>query len=192
MSDDARHLGVARHLELALRLAGSAEGLTEAEMGVVVRTVQRMRAALETVFPMEVVPDGARRRYRIVGGPSPDMAAPLAEELAELALARSARDAAGEAVRSGRLAALELRILAAIRAAARARIERDPVDALRPPPCPAQPDRPWRPDLGFQRRPRPPARRGRDPGLPGADHGGHHMTHAREDCGRPFYPVVRG
>ncbi|WP_051521171.1 helix-turn-helix transcriptional regulator [Rubellimicrobium mesophilum] len=134
MSDDARHLGVARHLELALRLAGCAEGLTvaemAAEMGVVVRTVQRMRAALETVFPMDVLFDGSRRRYRIVGGLSPNMVAPLAEELAELALAKTALESAGEAVRSERLAALELKILAAIRAAARARIEPD-LEALK-------------------------------------------------------------
>ena len=55
--DDARKLGLVCHLQLVLRLGATSEGLTideiAAEMEVSRRTAQRMRAALDLVFPME-------------------------------------------------------------------------------------------------------------------------------------------
>ena len=65
-----RHEKASVLLELARRLASSAEGLTLDEMAEAARvgrrTAERMRDALIALFPqMEEVPDGAAKRFRI-------------------------------------------------------------------------------------------------------------------------------
>src|SRR5580704_8388408 len=65
-----RHEKAALLLDLARRLAASAEGLTLDEMaqasGVGRRTAERMRDAIWDLFPqMEELPDGAAKRFRI-------------------------------------------------------------------------------------------------------------------------------
>ena len=68
-----RHEKAQGLLHLARVLAGSAEGLTLDEMadvaGVGRRTVERMRDALEQLFPqMEVIEEPPSKRYRMTSG----------------------------------------------------------------------------------------------------------------------------
>ena len=68
-----RHDKARALVELARRLAGSAEGLTLDEMaaaaGVDRRTAERMRDRLWDLFPqMEAVPDPPTKRFRIPAG----------------------------------------------------------------------------------------------------------------------------
>src|SRR5260221_13976893 len=76
-------------LRLARMLASSAEGMTLEEIcreiGKGRRTVERMRDALQELFPqLEVVPDGATKRFRISGGLGNFFSSPSKEELLEL------------------------------------------------------------------------------------------------------------
>ncbi len=76
-------------LKLARTLASSAEGLTLEEIcreiGKERRTVERMRDALQELFPqLEVIADGATKRFRISGGLGNFFSSPTKEELLEL------------------------------------------------------------------------------------------------------------
>jgi predicted DNA-binding transcriptional regulator YafY len=117
-------------LDLARRLAGSAEGLTLDEMaeaaGVDRRTVERMRDRLWDLFPqMEVVPDPPTKRFRIPSGLDGFMQAPLADELAALAAAASELEAQGSTVRAAALRSLEAKVLAALKAPTRRKMAPD-------------------------------------------------------------------
>lgn len=129
MTDDVRSLGLIRHLQLALRLGATAEGLTideiAAEMEVSRRTAQRMRAALDLVFPMETLRDGQTLRYRLQGHLPSAMLAPTTEELADLDLAIAAFRKRGEPDRADRLDTLRHRMLAALREKDRRRLAPD-------------------------------------------------------------------
>jgi len=119
MTDDARSLGLLRHLQLALRLGATAEGLTideiAAQMEVSRRTAQRMRAALDLVFAMETLRNGQTLRYRLQDHLPPAVLAPKAEELADLDLVVVAFRKRGETDPAGRLDTLRHRMLAALR-----------------------------------------------------------------------------
>ena len=88
-------------IDLARRMAASAEGLTldemAREMGVGRRTAERMRDAVLSLFPLaEEVSDPPTKRWRIRGGLSAFEQAPATDELIELAKAAQALRAAGE------------------------------------------------------------------------------------------------
>ena len=125
-----RHEKAALLLDLARRLAASAEGLTLDEMaeasGVGRRTAERMRDAIWDLFPqMEELPDGAAKRFRIAGGLNGLFQTPTTEELLELSKAASALQASGAGPRARTLEGLERKIRAAMRSAALARIVPD-------------------------------------------------------------------
>jgi predicted DNA-binding transcriptional regulator YafY len=125
-----RHEKAGALLELARRLAASAEGLTLDEMaeaaGVGRRTAERMRDALCSLFPqLEEVADGASKRFRIPAGLDGFLQAPTTEELGELGLAASALRAAGAEPRARRLDSLERKLRAATRSAALRRMAPD-------------------------------------------------------------------
>ncbi len=125
-----RHEKAGGLLELARRLAASAEGLTLDEMareaGVGRRTAERMRDALWLLFPqMEEAADGASKRFRIPHGLDSLFQSPTTEELAELGLAAAASRAAGAEPRARRLEGLERKLRAAMRGASLRRIEPD-------------------------------------------------------------------
>jgi len=125
-----RHEKAALLLDLARRLASSAEGLTLDEMaeasGVGRRTAERMRDAIWDLFPqMEELPDGAAKRFRIGGGLGGLFQAPTTEELLELSKAASALQASGAAPRARTLETLERTIRAAMRSTSLARMVPD-------------------------------------------------------------------
>jgi len=125
-----RHEKAALLLDLARRLASSAEGLTLDEMAEAIgagrRTVERMRDALWDLFPqMEELPDGGSKRFRIPGGLDRLFQAPTTEELLELSKAASALRAVGAEPRARTLETLERKIRAAMRSASLARIVPD-------------------------------------------------------------------
>jgi predicted DNA-binding transcriptional regulator YafY len=129
-----RHEKAAQLLDLARRLAGSAEGLTLDEMaaaaGVGRRTVERMRDALGALFPnLEEVEDPPSKRFRIVGGLDGLFQNPTTEELVEIAKAAEALRAAGAAGRALALSSLEAKLRSAMRSAALRRLGPD-VEAL--------------------------------------------------------------
>jgi len=129
MTDDARKSGVVRHLQLALRLGATAEGLTideiASDMEVSRRTAQRMRGALDLLFPIETLRDGQQLRYRLQGHLSPGLLAPTVEELADLDLAVAAMRKQGQTERAERLDSLRHRLLAALRSNDRRRVAPD-------------------------------------------------------------------
>lgn len=125
-----RHDKAALLLDLARRLAGSAEGLTLDEMadalGVGRRTVERMRDAVWTVFPqMEVVEDPPTRRFRIPSGLDSLFQAPTADEMVALRTAADSLKVSGGTARAEALYSLERKLLAAMRAQARRRLAPD-------------------------------------------------------------------
>ncbi len=125
-----RHDKAMALLELARRLAGSAEGLTLDEMaesaGVDRRTAERMRDRLQDLFPqLEAVADPPTKRFRIPSGLDGFMQSPTLEELTALSVAASELEAEGSPVRATALRALESKILAALRAPARRRMAPD-------------------------------------------------------------------
>ena len=134
-----RHDKAAGLLHLARALAASAEGLTLDEMAAFSgdagrakgrRTAERMRDALQTLFPqLEEVADGPRKRFRIPGGLDGFMQAPTTDELAELRAAARALDAAGGQARAALLRALSVKVEAALRQPVRRRLAPD-LDAL--------------------------------------------------------------
>lgn len=107
-------------LELARRMAASAEGLTLDEMvrelGVGRRTAERVRDAVLQVYPQtEEVSDPPTKRWRIRGGLSAFEQAPTAEELVELAKAAQGLRTAGEPGRAAALEALATKLKSAMR-----------------------------------------------------------------------------
>ena len=129
-----RHDKATTLLDLARRLAGSAEGLTlddmAAEMGVGRRTAERLRDALYALFPqMEETPDGPSKRFRIPSGLDGLFQSPTTEELLELTKAADALRQAGAEPRARALQSLERKIRSALRSAALRRLAPD-VEAL--------------------------------------------------------------
>lgn len=125
-----RHEKARTLIELARRLAGSAEGLTLDEMaasaGVDRRTAERMRDRIAELFPqLEAVPDPPTRRFRIPSGLDGFMQAPDADEMAALAAAASELEAEGATVRAAALRSLERKMLSALRGAAKRRLAPD-------------------------------------------------------------------
>ena len=106
-----RHDKAAMVIELARRMAASAEGLTldemASEMRVGRRTAERMRDAVLMLFPtVEEVPDPPTKRWRIRGGLSAFEQAPTATEMLELTKAAQTLRAQGEEVRAQALEGL--------------------------------------------------------------------------------------
>lgn len=125
-----RHDKAVMVIELARRLAASAEGLTLDEMardmGVGRRTAERLRDAVGALFPqMEELSDPPTKRWRIRGGLSAFEQAPTAVELLELAKAADALRKAGEPARAAALESLERKVRAAIRSTALNRLAPD-------------------------------------------------------------------
>ena len=122
-----------RLLRIALSLSASAEGRSVTELmeefELRRRTVQRMVAALDDLFPIERIDEGRYRRYRITAGFSAFMLAPTAEELANLELAAQMFDERGENARADSLRDLGRRNLAALRERQRIRLAPD-IEAL--------------------------------------------------------------
>ena len=118
-----RHEKAQTLLHLARVLAGSAEGLTLDEMAEVAgtgrRTVERMRDALEHLFPqMEVIDEHPSKRYRITSGLDGFFQAPTAEELVALSTTAGAMRASGNHDRAAALASIETKVRASMRSAA--------------------------------------------------------------------------
>ena len=129
-----RHEKANSLLNLARRLASSAEGMTLDEMadamGVGRRTAERMRDALYPLFPqMEEIADGPSKRFRIPQGLDGFFQNPTTEELLELNKASAALHAAGAAPRARTLEGLERKVRSAIRSSTLRRIVPD-VEAL--------------------------------------------------------------
>jgi predicted DNA-binding transcriptional regulator YafY len=125
-----RHEKAGLLLELARRLASSAEGLTLDEMaevlGVGRRTAERMRDALYDLFAtLETVEDGATRRFRIVGGLDGIFQNPTAEELLELNKAAASLRTSGADARAKALETLERKVRSAMRSSSLRRIVPD-------------------------------------------------------------------
>lgn len=121
-------------LKLARKLAGSAEGMTldemASEMGTTRRTVDRMRATLEVMFPQwETIADGHKKRFHIPGGLDGFLQMPGVDELAELRAAITMLQKKGDTTRAALLGALYDKIQAALRPSARLRMAPD-LDAL--------------------------------------------------------------
>ncbi|WGM31278.1 WYL domain-containing protein [Brevundimonas sp. NIBR11] len=115
-----RHDKAVMVIELARRMAASAEGLTLDEMafetGVGRRTAERMRDAVIMLFPsVEEVSDPPTKRWRIRGGLSAFEQAPTATELLELSKAAQGLRASGEASRAAALEGLERKLKSAMR-----------------------------------------------------------------------------
>jgi predicted DNA-binding transcriptional regulator YafY len=115
-----RHDKAAMVIELARRMAASAEGLTLDEMArdmrVGRRTAERMRDAVMMLFPqVDEVSDPPSKRWRIRGGLSAFEQAPTATEMLELTKAASGLRAAGEPARAAALEGLERKLKAAMR-----------------------------------------------------------------------------
>lgn len=129
MSDTFRKLGVVQHLELALRLAATSEGMTIDEIADALdisrRTAQRMRAALDSVIDIEPLRDGAQLRYRLARHLNPGLLAPTRQEMSELVVAARAMRDSGQTDRADLLDRLERRLLAAMRQHDRTRLAPD-------------------------------------------------------------------
>lgn len=107
-------------IELARRMAASAEGLTldemAREMEVGRRTAERMRDAVLGLYPQtEEVSDPPQKRWRIRGGLSAFEQAPTTEELVELTRAAQGLRATGEPARAASLEGLERKLKSAMR-----------------------------------------------------------------------------
>jgi predicted DNA-binding transcriptional regulator YafY len=129
-----RHDKAGTLLELARHLAASAEGLTLDEMAARIsaarRTAERMRDAMELLFPqMETLQEGAIKRYRIPGGLDGFFQAPTTEELVELATASAALRKSGHASRAATLESLDRKIRSAVKGNVLRRLTPD-VEAL--------------------------------------------------------------
>jgi predicted DNA-binding transcriptional regulator YafY len=115
-----RHDKAAMVIELARRMAASAEGLTidemAREMRVGRRTAERMRDAVLMLFPqVDEVSDPPTKRWRIRGGLSAFEQAPTATEMLELTKAAAGLRGAGEPARAAALEGLERKLKAAMR-----------------------------------------------------------------------------
>ncbi|WP_305235220.1 YafY family protein [Rhodoferax sp.] len=107
-------------IELARRMAASAEGLTlddiARESGVCRRTAERMRDAVMALYPAaEEVSDPPNKRWRIRGGLSAFEQAPTTTELVELTKAAQGLRTAGEPGRAAALEGLERKLKSAMR-----------------------------------------------------------------------------
>ena len=107
-------------IDLARRMAASAEGLSLDEiardMRVARRTAERMRDAVLMLFPqVDEVSDPPSKRWRIRGGLSAFEQAPTATEMLELSKVATALRAAGEPARATALEGLERKLKAAMR-----------------------------------------------------------------------------
>jgi len=107
-------------IELARRMAASAEGLTLDEMGeglgLTRRSIERVRDAVVALFPQtEEVSDPPTKRWRIRGGLSAFEQAPGTEELVELTRAAQGLRAVGEPGRAAALESLERKLKSAMR-----------------------------------------------------------------------------
>ena len=115
-----RHDKAIMVIELARRLAASAEGLTLDEMAREMRTgrrtAERLRDAVLMLFPaVEEVSDPPTKRWRIRGGLSAFEQAPTATELLELSKAAQGLRASGEPGRAAALEGLERKLKSAMR-----------------------------------------------------------------------------
>ena len=115
-----RHDKAAMVIDLARRMAASAEGLTlgeiERDLDVGRRTAERLRDAVIMLFPQtEEVSDPPNKRWRIRGGLSAFEQAPTTEELVELTKAAQALRASGEPGRAAALEGLERKLKSAMR-----------------------------------------------------------------------------
>lgn len=129
-----RHEKATLVLELARRLAASAEGLSTEEMaqdlGVSRRTAERMRDAVAQVFPqMEVIQEGVSKRFRIPRGLDGFYQSPTTEELVELSRAIELLRDSGHRNRAATLAGLDHKVKSALKVEQRRRMSPD-VDAL--------------------------------------------------------------
>ncbi len=125
-----RHDKAFQLIELARRMAASAEGLTlddmARELAVARRTAERMRDAVLALFPTaEEVFDPPHKRWRIRGGLSAFEQAPTATEMLELTKAAQALRASGEPARAAALESLERKLKAAMRSTALNRMAPD-------------------------------------------------------------------
>ena len=125
-----RHDKARALVDLARRLAGSAEGLTLDEMAryaeVDRRTAERMRDRLFDLFPqMEAIPDPPTKRFRIPAGLDGFLQAPTTDELATLGAVALELETRGSGVRAAALRSLEGKVLSALKAPARRRIAPD-------------------------------------------------------------------
>ncbi|RZJ45676.1 MAG: WYL domain-containing protein [Brevundimonas sp.] len=107
-------------LDLARRMAASAEGVTMEEImrdtGTARRTAERLRDAVVVMYPQaEEVSDPPFKRWRIRGGLSAFEQAPTTEELVELARAAQGLRATGEPARAAALEGLERKLKSAMR-----------------------------------------------------------------------------
>ena len=115
-----RHTKASLVLEMARRMAASAEGLTigeiQRETGLTRRSAERVRDSVVALFPQtEEVSDPPNKRWRIRGGLSAFEQAPTTEELVELTKAAQGLRAAGEPVRAAALEGLERKLKSAMR-----------------------------------------------------------------------------
>jgi len=115
-----RHDKAGTVIDLARRMAASAEGLTlddmVRDMDVGRRTAERMRDAVIQLFPQtEEVSDWPNKRWRIRGGLSAFEQAPTTEELVELTRAAQGLRAVGEPGRAAALEGLERKLKSAMR-----------------------------------------------------------------------------
>jgi len=115
-----RHDKAALVLDLARRMAASAEGVTigeiERDLAVGRRTAERLRDAVISLFPQtEEVSDPPNKRWRIRGGLSAFEQAPTTGELIELTRAAQALRASGEPGRAAALEGLERKLKSAMR-----------------------------------------------------------------------------
>lgn len=117
-------------LDLARRMAASAEGVTMEEImrdtGTARRTAERLRDAVVVMYPQaEEVSDPPFKRWRIRGGLSAFEQAPTTEELVELARAAQGLRATGEPARAAALEGLERKLKSAMRSTALNRLAPD-------------------------------------------------------------------
>jgi len=115
-----RHDKAALVIEMARRMAASAEGVTldeiSREAGVGRRSAERLRDAVLALFPQtEDVSDPPNKRWRIRGGLSAFEQAPTTEELVELSKAAQGLRATGEPGRAAALEGLERKLKSAMR-----------------------------------------------------------------------------
>lgn len=129
-----RHEKAGQLLDLARRLSATAEGLTLDEIaaacGVGRRTAERLRDAVEALFPqMEVVAEGTTKRFRIPGGLDGLYQAPTTEELVELGNAAASLRLQGQIARAEALETLERKVRSATKTATLRKLSPD-IDAL--------------------------------------------------------------
>lgn len=131
-----RHDKAAVVIELARRMAASAEGLSiediERELGVGRRTAERLRDAVLNLFPAaDEISDPPYKRWRIRGGLSAFEQAPTTTEMVELTKAAQGLRLAGEPSRAAALETLERKIKSSMRSTTLNRLAPDQEALLR-------------------------------------------------------------